>query len=183
MANNVCPCNRSSLFRWQIKRHVLFAVESLADYAIHTTEGRCHPHMVHRHKDYCLTLHPILLRHPNHAIFECDQVGNLVRRSERLSDRGRSRRRAAIQYHYRRWSLHRWIHHGHIPLAASAGRQHAARKTTYKPSHKTPFSMGLALLRRQNDLRRTSGPSSTEDDDSLSPPGHNQRCNTFLKSR
>ena len=137
--------------------------------------------MVYRQKVYSFTVHPILVRHPNHTVLECDQVGDPARGRERLPELGRRRRRAAIHYDYCRWSLHRWIHHGHIPLAASAGRQHAARKTTYKPSHKTPFSMGLVLLR--SALRRISGPSSTEDDDSLLRPRHNQRCNPFLKSR
>jgi hypothetical protein len=158
MADGVYPRKRFSLLGRENKRHVLFVVQSLAGYAIHTTYGRRHPLMVCRHKDYGFALHPILVRHPNHAVLECDQVRDLAFRRERLTELGRWRRRTAIHYDHCRWSLYRWIHHRHIPLAASAGRQHAAHKTTYKQSHKTPFSMGLALLRGQNVLRRTSGP-------------------------
>jgi hypothetical protein len=136
MTNNVYSRKRFSWLGRENKCHVLFVVQPLAEYAIHTTYGRRHPLVVGRHKEYGFAFHPILIRHPNHAVLECDQVRDLAFRRERLPELRRWRRWTAIHYDHCSWSLYRWIHHGHIPLAASAGRQHAAHKTTYKQSHK-----------------------------------------------
>src|SRR5260370_26858574 len=92
MADEVYLCNRFSLLGWEIKCYVLFAIQSLAEGAIHTIYGRCHPLMVCRHIVYGFTAHPILVRHPNDAILECDEVGDLASRHGRLLEDRKSTR-------------------------------------------------------------------------------------------
>ncbi len=98
MADEVYLCNRFSLLGWEIKCYVLFAIQSLAEGAIHTIYGRCHPLMVCRHIVYGFTAHPILVRHPNDAILECDEVGDLACRHGRLLELGRAQSRALMHY-------------------------------------------------------------------------------------
>src|SRR6516225_1331704 len=77
VANGMDSGHRRSSLERENKRHVLFAVQSPAECTIHTTQGRGYPLMVYRQKVQGLAVHPILVRHLNHAVLECDQVGGL----------------------------------------------------------------------------------------------------------
>jgi hypothetical protein len=113
MADERCLCNRFSFFRGEIKCHVFFPVQPLAERAIHTVNGRCHPLMVCRQIVEGVTAHPILVRHPNDAILECDQVGDLACRRVVLLELG-TPHSWTLHYDYRLGLHRRWINHRHI---------------------------------------------------------------------
>jgi len=113
-ADEACPLNRFSRLGWENKYHVLFVVQPLGQREIHSTYRGRHPLMVCRHKDDRFAVHPVLVGHPDDAIFKCNQVGGLSCRRVLLPELGRPRSRS-VQDDYHGWILRRWrVHHGHI---------------------------------------------------------------------